>query len=121
MIAWLGGTSTNLKGSELAYDESTAGLLRLVCDVRFALGDDGKRMQDELIELCAALRKDAERYRWLRAQHWNKSPLCVVCDPKDAVKYGYTCPSGEYLDFAVDDAMALPMTPNVRAKQETTA
>jgi len=51
------------------------------------------------------LRKDAERYRWLRAQHWNNSPLCVVCDPKDAVKLGHICPSGESLDVAVDDAM----------------
>ena len=53
-----------------------------------------------------ALRKDAERYRWLRAQHWNTSPLCVVADPKDAVKLGHCCPSGDMLDMAVDDAMA---------------
>jgi hypothetical protein len=108
------------KESELANDENTAGLLRLVCDVRFALGDDGKRMQEELIEFCAEMRKDAERYRWLRAQHWSTSPLCVVADPKDAVKLGRTCPSGEYLDFVVDDAMALPMPPNVRANLEPT-
>ncbi len=55
----------------------------------------------------AALRKDAERYRWLRAQHWDTAQLCVVCEPKDAVKLGRTCPSGEYLDIAVDDAMLI--------------
>ena len=54
-----------------------------------------------------ALRKDAERYRWLRAQHWDTAELCVVMDPKDAVKLGRTCPSGEYLDIAVDDAMLI--------------
>lgn len=53
------------------------------------------------------LRRDAERYRWLRAQHWNTSPLCVVAEPKDAVKLGHCCPSGEYLDIAVDDAMLI--------------
>jgi hypothetical protein len=56
------------------------------------------------------LRKDAERYRWLRAQHWNTSPLCVVCDPKDAVKLGHICPSGESLDVAVDAAMLAART-----------
>jgi len=50
--------------------------------------------------------KDAERYRWLRAQHWSDSPLCVVADPKDAVKMARCCPSGDLLDIAVDDAMA---------------
>lgn len=40
--------------------------LRLVAEIRFAIGDEGKRMQDELVEYCRELRKDAERYRWLR-------------------------------------------------------
>jgi hypothetical protein len=56
---------------------------------------------------AAALRKDAERYRWLRAQHWNTGQLCVVAEPKDAVKLGHCCPSGEHLDIAVDDAMLI--------------
>lgn len=78
-------------------------------------------MDDEELKLCGevgkdarafvrkymALRKDAERYRWLRAQHWDTAELCVVMDPKDAVKLGRTCPSGEYLDIAVDDAMLI--------------
>lgn len=43
--------------------------LDLVSRIRQALGDDGKRMQDELIEWCRTLantEKDANRYRWLR-------------------------------------------------------
>lgn len=62
---------------------------------------------DALRKECEALRKDAERYRWLRSQHWDTAELCVVMDPKDAVKLGRTCPSGEYLDIAVDDAMLI--------------
>lgn len=50
------------------------------------------------------MRNDA-RYRWLRAQHWSTSPLCVVADPKESVKLARTCPSGEYLDIAIDAAM----------------
>ena len=44
---------------------------------------------------------------WLRAQHWNTAQLCVVMDPKDAVKLGRRCPSGDYLDIAADDAMLI--------------
>lgn len=52
----------------------------------------------------AALRRDAERYRKLRVMHWNESPLCVVADPKRAVRLGYDCPSGERLDAMLDAA-----------------
>ena len=51
-------------------------------------------------------RMDAERYRWLRAQHWSDSMLAVVVDPKSAVKLGYDCPSLQRLDEIVDFAMA---------------
>ena len=78
--------------------------LRLVADVRFALGDNGKRMQPELIEWANGLRRDAERYQWLRAQHWNEATLCVVTHPKRAIKPGYDCPSLERLDAAIDAA-----------------
>lgn len=49
-----------------------------------------------------SLRKDAERYRWLRAQHWNSSVMSVVFDPKHSVKLGADCPSDPRLDVAVD-------------------
>lgn len=46
--------------------------------------------------------KNAERYRIVRAQHWESSPFAVVMDPKNAVKLGYDCPSEERLDEIVD-------------------
>ena len=52
-----------------------------------------------------ALRKDAERYRWLRGQHWNESEMAVVCRPKKAVRLGFDCPSEGRLDYAIDVAM----------------
>lgn len=53
----------------------------------------------------ADLHKDAERYRWLRSQHWNESDMAVACHPKKSVKLGFDCPSGERLDHAIDAAM----------------
>lgn len=35
------------------------GLLRLLVDLRFALGDNGKRMQDELVEFAREIATDA--------------------------------------------------------------
>jgi hypothetical protein len=52
-----------------------------------------------------ALRADAERYRWLREQHWNDSPMCVVMNPRACVKLGSDCPSDERLDAAIDAAI----------------
>lgn len=40
-----------------------ASLLRLVCDIRFAVGDNGKRMQPELIDYLKQMRADADRYK----------------------------------------------------------
>lgn len=57
-----------------------------------------------LIAENAALRKDAERYRFLRQQHWNDSEFAVVCQPKKALKLGFDCPSKERLDAAIDKA-----------------
>lgn len=51
-----------------------------------------------------ALRKDAERYRWLRQQHWSDSEICVVTNPKQAVMLGHECPSLDRLDAAIDHA-----------------
>lgn len=38
----------------------------LVADIRFACGDNGKRMQPELVEFIRDLAADAARYQWLR-------------------------------------------------------
>jgi hypothetical protein len=48
-----------------------------------------------------AVSKDAERYRWLRSQHWSESRLFVV-EGKDKVQLGTICPSRELLDEAID-------------------
>ena len=53
-----------------------------------------------------ALRADAERYRWLRAQHWHDGPMCVVVAPKQSVKLGADCPSEERLDAFIYAARA---------------
>ena len=50
-------------------------------------------------------KQDAERYRWLRNQHWYDSDLCVVLYPKNSVKLGSVCPCSVYLDSAIDVAM----------------
>lgn len=47
-------------------DTEAIAAFDLLSRMRFACGDDGKRMQDELEEYLRELRKDAERYRWLR-------------------------------------------------------
>lgn len=65
----------------------------------------------EAADEIEALRKDAARYRWLRAQQWNSSPLAVVCNPKAAIKLGHDSPSLLRLDEAIDAAMAPGATP----------
>jgi len=54
----------------------------------------------------AADMKDAARYRWLREQQWNEAPMCVVLQPRQAVKLGHDCPSLDRLDAFIDAAMA---------------
>lgn len=53
-------------------------------------------------QLC----KDAERYRWLREQHWHNSSVAIVCKPKENVKLGSTCLSHELLDSMIDSEIA---------------
>lgn len=49
--------------------------------------------------------RDAARWRKLRAMNWNDSPLCVVVNPRGALRLGTDCPSGDRLDAAIDSAM----------------
>lgn len=51
---------------------------------------------------AAADVRDAERYRWLRVQHWYAAKLCVVTDPKRTVRLGTDCPSDARLDELID-------------------
>ncbi len=61
--------------------------------------------RDALLAEQDALRKDAERYRWLRIADWWNSPLCVIRDPKQQAKPGSDCPSRDRLDEAIDAAL----------------
>jgi len=47
-------------------DTEAIAAFDLLSRMRFACGDNGKRMQDELEEYLRGLKRDAERYRWLR-------------------------------------------------------
>ncbi|HEY0684692.1 MAG TPA: hypothetical protein VGD45_20315 [Steroidobacter sp.] len=53
------------------------------------------------------VQRDAERYRWLRNQHWNDSAVAVVTDPKINVRLGVYCPSETQLDDFIDAARAV--------------
>jgi hypothetical protein len=53
----------------MADQQNAQGALLLVADLRFALGDNGLRMQPELIEYAKELHKDALRYRKWRADY----------------------------------------------------
>ena len=87
-------------------------LLSLLADIRKAAGDPmGKLMQSELVEHIAALRADAERYRWLRNESIDypyaetiASPWCVYGSDSDA--YPSRPIDREELDAAVDAAKA---------------
>ena len=54
-----------LEAEKAEADANQIAALDLVSRIRFALGDNGKRMQGELIVYCAEAVKDAERYRHL--------------------------------------------------------
>lgn len=88
-------------------------------DEVFSLRQENKRLHQRVKELeksltesaveILRLKKDipayAERYRWLREQHWNYSDLVVVTRPRQNVKLGSDCPCADRLDAAIDAAM----------------
>ncbi|MBD1602354.1 hypothetical protein [Pseudomonas typographi] len=73
------------------------------CDAANGGVEPGLDTPDEL----KALRKDAERYRWFRNQHWDGSAICAVVDPKQSTKLGAYCPSEKLLDEAIDAALTM--------------
>ncbi len=63
----------------------------LVADIRFACGDNGKRMQPELVEFIRGLAADSSRYQWLRENEWDREDTFLsYCDDE--------------LDAAIDQA-----------------
>lgn len=102
----------------LRSDEVT-GLMAMNQELRTDLNDARMLLDDSREELTAemklvdalradlaAAQRDAERYRWMRAQQWDTSNLFVVAGGKDRVKLGTDCPSSERLDALVDAAIA---------------
>lgn len=47
-------------------EATNTAMLYLMADIRKACGDNGKRMQDELVTHIGELAQDAARYRWIR-------------------------------------------------------
>ena len=86
-----------LKTGFEAYEQVNAGLKAEVA----------RSTEREILQLAEieSLRKDAERYRWLRIADWWRSPVCVIRNPKEQAKLGSDCPSGDRLDAAIDAAM----------------
>ena len=85
-----------LKTGFEAYEQVNAGLKAEVA----------RSTEREILQLAEieSLRKDAERYRWLRIADWWRSPVCVIRNPKEQAKLGSDCPSGDRLDAAIDAA-----------------
>lgn len=59
-------------------NEEECAALALLSRMRFACGDNGTRMQDELEEYLRELRRDAERYRWLRDEAFLAAATRIV-------------------------------------------
>lgn len=75
--------------------------LQCLADIRAAVGDSGQMTQSELVEYVKGLRKDAERYRWLRGREDGRY-LTVYAFRTDIDE---VC-LGDELDAAIDAAMA---------------
>ena len=69
-------------------DLQTMTLLKFLTDIRFALGDDGKRMQDEFVEYCKEIKAERDRLReWVNGLEfaswdYDAEPVVLVRNPK---------------------------------------
>jgi hypothetical protein len=82
--------------------QGETGALALLSRMRFACGDNGTRMQDELEQYLRDLKRDAERYRNLRRK------VCIVGDSFHVIniKPTYIAPDAAIeLDSAIDAAI----------------
>lgn len=87
-----------------------------VLDKAYSYIVDNARLAEEVDRLREALtreeaqypdmQRDAERYRWLRLQDWDTSPLAVVANPMAAIKLGHDAPSRDRLDAMIDAHVA---------------
>lgn len=87
-------------------NKSYMAALHLLTSVRFASGDNGARMQTEFVEYIAELKRDAERYRWLRESMWYVGRDQFYCG-EGGYMQNYTNENydQENLDAAIDAAM----------------
>ena len=92
-------------------NQSYMAALTLITSIRFASGDNGLRMQTEFVEYIAGLKRDAERYRWLRDQAMSTAgdcPIVMMLDDRLEPANGAKTSSAlelEDLDAAIDAAM----------------
>lgn len=111
IAAHLNVTAWNTRPALLMDAGDGAAALALLSRMRFACGDNGLRMQDELEEYLRELARDAARYRWLRAEHAVNSPLAHVCGKQNGDREcgeWVNTASPESLDAAIDAAMHAP-------------
>lgn len=81
----------------MEMNADTIAAFELLSRMRFACGDDGKRMQDELEIYLRELKRDALRYRWLRLH------LVNWCPDDDTARLSWH--AREVLDAEIDSAM----------------
>jgi hypothetical protein len=114
--------SCSVANQDFIAAANPAVILKLIDEVRlhhFSWAGCAQQLKDAIVDLeeveskCktqaaenAELKRDAERYRWLREQHWNEADMAVVFYPKKSVKLGFDCPSLDRLDAAIDAARA---------------
>lgn len=72
--------------------------LLVLTEIRWAIGDNGKRMQDELVAYISELAKDADRYRYLR--EWPNNISQRFYGGSNLLR------RDQYLDESIDAAMA---------------
>lgn len=82
-------------------NEESIAALSLLSRMRFACGDDGRRMQDELEEYLRELKRNADRYAWIRNCSTEDERLIEAEDEDGSIEL--KC--GTDLDEAIDAAM----------------
>ena len=67
--------------------------------------DEANKKRDSIDEACN-VKRDAQRYRWLREQYWSEGNVVIVDYSKAVIKPGVQCYAGSALDSMVDRATA---------------
>ena len=100
------------------HQATATALIALLADIRKACGDNGKRMQPELVEFIGAmkaqrdqlraeverLRPNAERYEWLRDNLESEWAICEWQDDPDGLGYYRDARASHIVDADIDAA-----------------